>query len=227
MMEQQISLFFSTLQMFWGQVAVFVPKLLAAMVLLFVGWVFARLLRTAARKLLDVMHFEQVAEKSGLEALARSGGIHLTLSEVIAGVLYWLALLIVALSVANSLGLDVVAGLLNRVVLYLPNILIAVLILIFGSLVARVVNRTVFAWLHGIKVPHALAMSTTSEYAVQAFALFMALEQLAIATQLLVALFSIAFGGLVLTLALAFGLGGRDWAAERLRTWFPGKSSQP
>jgi predicted Co/Zn/Cd cation transporter (cation efflux family) len=115
--------------------------------------------------------------------------------------------------------LDTVAGLVNRIALYLPNVLVAILVLVFGTLLARFLNRLMFAWLNTIKAPAALALSTGVEYAVQVFALFVALEQLQIGARLLTVAFAIAFGGVVLTLALAFGLGGRDWAAERLKDW--------
>jgi hypothetical protein len=218
-MNQQLDIFLSSLQAFWGEIAIFVPKLLAAILLLLVGWLLARLLRSGVERLLKVFQFDRLAEKSGLEALAGSGGVKLSLSSLVGGLAYWLVLLVVAVSVTNSLGLHTVAELLNRVVLYLPNILVAILVLLFGTLLARFVNRVTFGWLHGIKAPNALFISTAAEYMVQVFAFFLALEQLDIGTQLVTAAFSIAFGGVVLALALAFGLGGRDWAAERIRDW--------
>lgn len=218
-MNQQIDIFLASLQTFWSEIATFVPKLLAALILLFIGWLLARLLRSGLRRLLKAFDFDHLAQKSGLEALANSGGVALSLSGLIGGLVYWLVILVVAVSVTNSLGLTTVAELLNRVVLYLPNVLVAILVMLFGTLLARFVNRLVFTWLNGIKAPNALFMSTTAEYMVQIFAFFLALEQLDIGTQLVTAAFSIAFGGLVLALALAFGLGGREWAAARIRDW--------
>ena len=218
-MNQQIDIFLASLQTFWSEIAVFVPKLLAALLLFFLGWLLARLLRTGVQRLLKAFNFDSLAEKSGLEALANTGGVALSLSGLIGGLVYWLVILVVAVSVTNSLGLHTVAELLNRVVLYLPNVLVAILVMLFGTLLARFVNRLVFTWLHGIKAPNALFMSTTAEYLVQIFAFFLALEQLDIGTQLVTAAFAIAFGGLVLALALAFGLGGREWAAGKIRDW--------
>ncbi|MBK9325797.1 MAG: hypothetical protein KBF24_08220 [Thiobacillaceae bacterium] len=218
-MDTQIDLFVASLHTFWGQIALFLPKLLAALLLLLAGWLLARLLRSGVKRGLDALGFGRMAEKSGLEALVRQGGMDLSLAGVIAGTVYWLVLLVVALSAANSLGLDSVAGLANKVILYLPKVVVAVLILVFGTLLARVVNRLVFAWLNGARFGGALGISTGSEYAVQIFALFLALEQLGIGSTLLTVAFSIVFGGLVLAMALAFGLGGRDWAADRIRDW--------
>lgn len=218
-MNEPVDLLVGTLQNFWAEIALFVPKLLAATVLLVAGWLLARLLRGAVRKVLGWMQFGGAVERSGLEALGRENGIELSIEALVSELVFWFAILIVVLSVANSLGLHVVAELLNRVVLYLPNLLVAILILVFGTLLARFVNRVVFAWLHGAKVDGALTLSTLSEYAIQVFALFLALEQLAIGTQLLLAAFVIAFGGLALAMALAFGLGGREWAAAKLQAW--------
>lgn len=218
-MDTQIDIFLASLQVFWSQIAAFTPKRLAALVLMLAGWVLARVLRAGVRRGLEALGFGRMAERSGLEALARQGGVDVSLAGIIAGTLYWLVLLVVAVSAANSLGLDSVAQLANRLVLFLPQVVLAVLILVFGTLLARVINRTVFAWLHQARVPGALGMSTAAEYGVQVFAFFLALEQLDIGTALLTTAFSIAFGGIVLALALAFGLGGRDWAAQRIQDW--------
>ena len=222
-MDTQIDLFLSALQTFWGEIAIFLPKLLAALLLMGLGWLLARVLRAGMRRGLEVLGFGRMAEKSGLEALIKQGGVDLSLAGIIAGTTYWLVLLVVAVSAANSLGLDSLAGLANKVIVYLPKIVVAILILVFGTLLARVVNRLVFAWLNNAKFAGALSVSTGAEYAVQVFALFLALEQIEIGTTLLTVAFSIVFGGIVLALALAFGLGGRDWAAEKIKDW-SGKS---
>lgn len=218
-MDQQFDLFVATLHTFWGQIAVFFPKFLAALVLFLLGWALARLARAGVERLMHLTHFGRLAEKSGIEALAKSGGLNVSLAGVIGAVVYWLLLLAFAVSIANSLGLPGLADLLKRVVLYLPNVLVAVLILVLGTLLARLINRVIFAWLNGIKAPGALTMSTGVEYAIQVFAFFLALVQLDIGTQLIIMAFAIAFGGLVLALALAFGLGGREWAADKLAAW--------
>jgi hypothetical protein len=218
-MDTQINLFLTALQTFWDQIAIFMPKLLAVLVMVLAGWILARILRAGVKRGLDAVGFGRIAERSGLEALVKQGGVDLSLAGIIAGTTYWLVLLVVAVSAASSLGLDSLASLANKLVLFLPKIVVAVLIMVFGTLFARVVNRIVFAWLNNAKFPGALTVSTGSEYAVQIFALFLALEQVEIGTTLLTVAFTIVFGGLVLALALAFGFGGREWAAERIKDW--------
>ncbi|HEY9099617.1 MAG TPA: hypothetical protein VIN38_12165 [Thiobacillus sp.] len=212
-MQQQLDVFVTSLTSFWTQLASFVPQLLAAMVLLFIGWLIANLVRTGVLKLLDVLRFDSLSEKTGIEAFLKQGHLDVSLSRILAKLAYWIIIFIVVVTVANSLGLHLVADLFNKVVLYIPNIIVAILVLVFGILVARFINRMVFAYLNNIGVQGALTISTLAEYAVIIFVVFVALEQLAIGTTLLTAAFQIGFGALGLALALAFGLGGREWAA--------------
>ena len=210
-MQYQIDIFLSSLNQFWTQVATFFPKLLAVLVILFFGWLCAKVARLAIKRILDLIHFDKFADRSGIEAFLENG---LTLSGVISQVVYWLVILLFVITGANALGLNEVAEMLNHLANYLPKIIIAIVVLIFGSLLARFINRLVFAWLHSIKFESALAISTSAEYGIQIFALFVALEQLDIGTQLLTALFIIFFGAIFLALAIAFGLGGREWATK-------------
>ena len=212
-MQQQLDVFITSLTTFWNQLAGFVPQLLAALLLLFVGWLLANVVRTGVIKLLDVLRFDSIAEKTGIEAFLKQGNLDLSLSRLLAKLAYWIIIFIVVVTVANSLGLHVVADLFNKIVLYIPNIIVAILVLVFGVLVARFINRMVFAYLNNIGVQGALTISTLSEYAVIIFVVFVALEQLQIGTSLLPAAFQIGFGAVGLAFALAFGLGGREWAA--------------
>lgn len=226
-MQQELDIFLASFHAVIRQVADFLPKLLVALVLLFLGWMLAKLTRAAVRRLLALAHFDRLAEKTGIEEFLRHGDMQITFSGVISEVTYWLVLLVVLVTVSSSLGLTAVAELFNRVALYLPNVIVAVLIVIFGTLLARFINRLVFAWLRNLGVDGALTISTVSEYAVQIFAVFVALEQLAIATHLLTTAFAILFGAVCLALALAFGLGGREWAAEVIRKWTSRQRKSP
>ena len=212
-MQQQLDVFVASLTSFCTQLAGFVPQLLAAMILLFVGWILANLARTGVIKLLDLLRFDSLTDKTGIEAFLKQGHVDISLGRLIANLVYWVIIFIVIVTVSNSLGLHMVAELFNKIVLYIPNVIVAILILVFGILIARILNRLVFAYLNNIGVHGALTISTLSEYAMIIFVVFVALEQLEIGTTLLTAAFQIGFGAIGLALALAFGLGGREWAA--------------
>jgi hypothetical protein len=213
-MQHQFDIFLASLTSFSTKLAAFLPQLIAALVLLFLGWIAAKLIRAAVRKFLKVMHFDALSEKSGVEAFLKQGELNVSLSGVLAELIYWLAMLVVIVLVSDSLGLTKVTELFNRVALYIPNIIIAIIVLVFGTLLARAVNRVLFAYLKNMGVDGALTISTISEYAIQIFVVFLALEQLNIGTQLLTTAFAIGFGAVALALAIAFGLGGKDWAAD-------------
>ena len=213
-MQQQLDIFVNSLNSFWTKLAAFVPQLLAALVLLIFGWIVAKLLRAGTRKFLRIMHFDRLAEKSGIEAFLKHGELEVSLTNLLSELVYWLVMLVVVILVSDSLGLSKVTELFNQVVLYIPHIIIAIIVLVFGTLLARAINRIIFAYLKNIGVEGALTIITVSEYAIQVFVVFVALEQLNIGTQLLTVAFAIGFGAICLGLALAFGLGGKEWAAE-------------
>lgn len=213
-MQQQLDIFVASLTSFWTRLAAFIPQLLAALLLLFIGWIVAKLIRAAFNKFLSVIHFDQLAKKSGVESFLKYGELEVSLSKILAELVYWLVMLVVIILVSDSLGLSKVTELFHKVALYIPNIIIAIIVLVFGTLLARAINRVVFAYLKNIGVEGALTISTLSEYAIQIFVVFVALEQLNIGTQLLTTAFAIGFGAVCLALAIAFGLGGKDWAAD-------------
>lgn len=211
---QQLDIFVSSLTSFWTELASFVPQLIAALVLLLLGWMLAKLARTGVMRLLALLKFDKATEKSGLEAFMKHADLDLSVGKLLGNLVYWLIILVMIVTVANSLGLSMVAELFNKVVLYIPNVIVAILVLVFGTILARFINRLVFAWLNNMEFEGALTVSTFSEYAMLVFVFFMAMEQLQIANELLTAAFIISFGAIGLAFAIAFGLGARDWAAK-------------
>lgn len=211
---QQLDIFVASLTSFWTELASFIPQLLGAIVALILGWMLAKVARSGVMRALAMLKFDKATEKSGLEAFMQHADLNISVSAVIGNLVYWLLILVMIVAVANSLGLSMVADLFNKVVLYIPNIIVAILVLVFGTILARFINRLVFAWLNNMEFEGALTVSTFSEYALLVFVFFMALEQLQIANELLTAAFIISFGAFGLAFAIAFGLGAKDWAAK-------------
>lgn len=197
-----------------GELAAFVPRLLAALILLFVGWLLAKLIKSFMERFLKVIRFDRLADQSGIESFLRQGEINLSLSQIVSLLVYWLIMLIVIVTVFNSLGLESVAQLFNRIVLYTPQIIAAVLVLVFGSLFARFLSKIMYAYLNNIGVESARTMSRVAMYAIMVFVFFIALEELQIGEAITQLAFMIMFGAVGLAFAIAFGLGGRDWAAS-------------
>ena len=215
---QPLDITLQSLQSFLNQLAQTLPSVLGAMALLLVGWIIAKLVKAGVGRVLYLVRFHNLAQRSGVEAFLREGGVSVSLTGLLSGLAYWFVMLITIVMAANSLGLTVVASLFNQAALYLPNVVAAVIVLVLGILAARFVNRLMFAFLRNARFEGALGVSTFAEYAITVFVMFMALEQLQISTALLHTAFQLGFGAICLAFALAFGLGGREWAAGILKS---------
>lgn len=215
-MPEQLRAFLDSLETFWLNLSVFLPHIVGSFLLLTLGWLVAKLLRKLAVKFLKFVRLDVAAEKSGIDDFLVKGGVPYTTTTIVANLIYWFILFTVMLALLNSLGLQSAADLFNRIILYIPNVIVAVLVLMFGALFARFVKGVAFTYLSNIGITGAEVMSTIAQWAILVFVFSVALEQLAIGGQILVSAFQIAFGALCLALALAFGLGGREWAAHIL-----------
>ncbi|GBD31687.1 hypothetical protein HRbin33_00646 [bacterium HR33] len=215
-MLQQFNIVVDSLRSFLTQLAGYLPRLIGALVILLVGWIIARWIRVLVAKLLAAVRLDQATKKAGIDDMLRQGGIELTMSGVIAGLVYWLIVLVTLLAAIDSLGLAVASDVLNQVVLFLPNVVVAVLILIFGALFGNLIRGIVATYLAGAQIAGAKVIASIAHYAVLIFAVAVALVQLGIGRELVTSAFQIAFGAVCLALALAFGLGGREWAAKLL-----------
>lgn len=201
---------------FLGQIANFMPRLIVTIFLLFAGWISAKLFRRVCIKLLKFVRFDEAAEKAGIEDFLLQGGVRQTAVTIVANVLYWLILLALIFASLRTLGIQAGEELFNRLVVYIPNVVVAVLVLLLGSLFGKAVRTIAFAYLNNIGIEGASVISTLAHWAILFFVVSLALEQLSIGGQILVSAFQIGFGAICLALALAFGLGGREWAAHIL-----------
>ncbi len=203
-----------SLRAFFYDLSLFLPNLLVAIALLIFGWILAKVLRNVTVKLLRLLRIDMLAEKSGIEDFLLQGGVRATTVTLTANLVYWLVIFIAVLAVMNTLGLYLAADLFSRVIYYIPNVFVAIALLLFGSLFARFIQSALNTYLNNIGVSGASLISGIAKYAIIVFVLSIVLEQLAIGGEILVSAFQIAFGAICLALALAFGLGGREWATR-------------
>jgi hypothetical protein len=211
----------ASLRRTWGQILEALPDVALALLLLFVGWLAARLLRRLTIRVLRLLRIDEVAERAGIEDFLLQGGVRMTTVTLIASAVYWLLLLAIFVALLDALGVPAAGLMLVRVLNYMPNLLLAVGILVFGALLARVVGAIVSTYLNNVGSRAAEPIGALARFALLAFVVVMASEQLKIESRVLVGAFQIAFGALCLALALAFGLGGRDWAASVIDRHMP------
>jgi len=198
----------------WNEIAAVLPDLALALVLLVAGWFVARLVRRLCVRVLRALRADALAERSGFDDFLVRGGVDMTAVTLVAGTVYWLVLASVFLALLDALGLRAADLLLERLGNFIPNLVVAVGILVFGSLLSRIAGGLVFSYLSNIGSQAAAPIGALTRYALLAFVLFMAAEQLTIRSEVLVSGFQIAFAAVCLAAALAFGLGGREWAAQ-------------
>ena len=208
------------LRLTWTQLQIVSPRVFGALAFLIVGWLVARTIRKLVLRLLRVLRLESAAERAGFEDFLMRGGVRFTTVALIANMVYWGLMLIVAMAVFNILGVPLSTTLLEQVGGYLPSVMVALVIVVFGTMLARFIGATVHPYLNNIGVQGAQAIGFLAQIALLTFVATLALQQLRIGGDVLTSAFQLAFGGLCLALALAFGLGGREWAAAIIqRTW--------
>ena len=205
---------------FWGQLAAFLPRLALALVLLVLGWALARFVRRLVIRGLRLVKADVAAEKAGLEDFLVQGGVRFTTVTLVGSFVYWAVNLAVILAALTVLGIETAGETIARLVHHVPNVVTAVVVLILGTLLGQFFGALTHAYLANLGVGGARAISAIARWAVVVFVIAVSLEQLSIGGQVLVSAFQIAFGALCLALALAFGLGGREWAARVLEGFF-------
>ncbi len=194
--------------------ATFLPTLIGIIVILIVGWIIAAVLKNVVVKLLKMIQFDTASEKSGLADVLRKGGIKNTLSELMGGLIYWVIMLLVFMAALNALGMTVVAGLLDKVILYIPNVIAAIFIISLGIFFASVIGSIVMTTCMNAGMKQAKLMSQVTQTVIIIFAAIMTLEQLNIATTILNTTITVVLGAMGLAFALAVGLGSKDIAGK-------------
>ena len=121
----------------------------------------------------------------------------------------------------NGLGLTYITDLLGKVVLFVPRIIVALLILAFGAYFARFVGGTIVTYCRNVGMSDADLLGRVAQYAILIFVVLIALDQMSVGGDIVRQSFLILLAGVVFALALAFGIGGKDWAASLLEQWWP------
>jgi Conserved TM helix len=218
---QSIDLLLEAVREFLHQIAAFLPRLLLALVVLAVGWLLAKAARFAVERALRAANFTVLTERAGTDNFLRQAGLQGDTTTLFGLVAFWLVILATLMIAFNGLGLTYITDLLGRVVWFTPKLLVAMLVVVFGSYCARFVGGAVQAYCEDAQIPDADMLGRIARYLIVIFVVMIALGQVEVGGDIVQRTFLILLGGLVLALALAFGLGGRDWAAAMLERWWP------
>ena len=197
-----------------------IPRILGFIVVVAIGWFVSTILARAVTGLLRAIRFDELARKSGLADFLAKMSTGTDSAGVVAGLVKWLVRIVVLLVAFDVLGLPAVSDVMRQLLLWLPNLVVAIFVLFIGGIAARALGNIVRGATaeSGFSNPETLANVVRT--AVWAFAIVVAINQLGIATNLINTLFTGFAGALAVALGLAFGLGGRDLASRTLENWY-------
>lgn len=206
----------ATFTVLYQRLMQFLPNLLAALVLFCIGIVLAKIVGFVLLRLLKAINVDQFWDRAGIRDVLNRGGIKHPLSVELSKMAYWLIIIIFVVISLNALHIAAIETLVARFFLYLPNVFVALLILIVGYVLSNFVARAVLIALVNGGVQHAGLLARFMRFGVFVFAITMALDQLDIGRLSVLVAFGIMFGGVVLAFAIAFGLGAQQYVRDYL-----------
>lgn len=158
-----------------------------------------------------------LTEKSGIEKFLKEGGLKITAVDLIGSLIYWIIMLVVIMAALNTLQLTSAKELFGEIILYIPNIIVSIIVLLLGLYAAKFVSQAIIVSLKNMDDNSAQLIGGISYYAIIVLTLFIVLSQLNIAENIVTIAFLLIFGAFCLAFGLAFGLGGKDYAADLLK----------
>ena len=210
-MDTLHSILVPSAKMILVQVGQFVSSVLLVLILFIIGWLVSKfVIKNGVTRLLKLIKLDDLSRRVELDVILAKGGINIGLSDLLGIICYWLSLLITFVVALNAVGLTVAADLLQKIVLFIPNIIAAVFILIVGMFAAVLVRNIVRVSANNAGIEQANLMSNICEVVIMVFAVAIALEQLQIGGRIIDLTISIILGSFGLGFALAFGLGCKD-----------------
>lgn len=198
----------------------FLPALLGAILVLVIGWFLASLLAGLVERGLKMVGFERAAETTGISSFIQRSGSTLTASAIVAEIIKWFVRLIAIQAAASILGLTQISAIINAILLWLPNLVVAIAIIVIGALIARFVASLVRGSTGQMGFSNSGLLGSVAYYAILTFAIIAAIDQLGIAETVVNTLFIGMVAVVVLALGLAFGLGGQQTAAQITAGWY-------
>jgi Mechanosensitive ion channel, conserved TM helix len=206
-------------QNFEHMLAEFLPRFIVMLIIILFGWLVAYVLKFILRAILKITPIDRVSEEAGASRLLRRADLP-SVSELLSRALFWvvwLGFIVVAVSVLEIVSLQ---QQISNLIGLLPQIFVAFFVIFIGFLAANFFSRAVLLASVNAGLPSPRLLSETVRIVVGLLALSMALEQIGLGRQTILIAFSMVFGGLMLGLAIAFGMGGRDLAKRTLEKHF-------
>jgi hypothetical protein len=216
-MKEQLSILLESSQQMLNEIARAIPQIIGALLVLVIGWIIAKLLKKLFVNFLKIIKFNYLTEKSGIEKFLKDGGVKINANDLLGSLVYWIIMLIVIMAALNTMQLTSAKDLFNEIILYIPNIIVAIIVLLLGIYIAKFVSQAIRVTLKNMNDTTVNVIEKIAYYAIVVLTIFIVLSQLNIAENILNIAFFSLFGALCLAFGLAFGLGGKDFAADLIK----------
>lgn len=201
---------------FLGKVITFLPNLLAMITILILGWIIAWVVKKVLLLFLRAVQFDRMSDRWGLTSLITQRGITRSPGNLLSSFFYWVILLVTLILGINALEVAATQHVISQFFNYLPHLFAAIILLVLGYLMAIFLGQAILISAVNAQMESAKFIARSVRWFIIILSWTMALYHLRIAEKVVVAAFSITFGGIVLALAIAFGWGGKDLAKEFL-----------
>jgi len=207
----------SALLKLWDGFLAFTPNLIGAIIVFLIGWVIAIGIGKLVAEILTRIKLNQFFERAGWKAALEKAELKVNPSEFIGAIVKWILVIVFLLVAVEILGLVEFAGFLKSILAYLPNVVVAVLILVVAVIVIDIVEKIIRAAVEGIRVGYGHLVSAIVKWSIWIFAILAILHQLGVARPFMETLFTGIVAMLVLAIGISFGLGGKEVAADILQ----------
>jgi len=208
------------LQNLLDQIYAFLPHIFAMIFILIIGLIISLAVKFILNLLLKIIRFDKISYRIGFASILEKAGIKLKPAQLIIKLVYWISLFIFIMLALNSLNIQAIDALVAQFFLFLPNVIVGIIIFFAGYLLSIVLERTVLIASVNYELNFAKLISKGVQILVLLFFLAIALEQIGIGESIVIASFTIIFGGIVLAFVLAIGLGGRELGKQWLEKQF-------
>lgn len=211
-----IEILLDALQTIWLSVIGFLPTFLAALIVFIAGWLIAIFFGKVANKLIKAAKLDSLLVKLGTERALIKAKLKLDSGKFFEELVKWFFIIVFLMAATDILGLTQVTLFLNTIILYLPNVIVAAVVLLGAAIISNFMYKVVKASADAAGLSSAAAVGTVTRWAILVFGLIIALSQLGIAANLMQTLWIGIVAMLAIAGGLAFGLGGKDLAAKTL-----------
>lgn len=213
-------LFFSSLNAFGHELMSILPNIIGAFIILFVGWMIAKLLAKGISKLLKTLKFDKLSDRFNASELLEKGGIELSPSELISRFVYWMVMLIVFITASDTLGWNAVSDEISRLIGFLPTIFSAVIIFIIGTYFATFIRDLIRSATASMSISSGALISSVVFYILFIIVTITALQQAGVDTSILQSNTILILGAILLTAAISYGFASREILANILASFF-------